>query len=54
MPIYEALPEETRTSYVPKTRGNHGSRALWREFGDNAGYWKAVSAFLTTNFMGTG
>ncbi len=54
MPIYEALPEGTRTHYVPKTRGNHGSRALWKEFGDNAGYWKAASSFLATRFQGTG
>jgi len=48
--IYDAIPSKNKTSYVPETKGNHGSRALWKKFDDNEGYWKAVSAFLKNNF----
>ncbi|MEE9365058.1 MAG: alpha/beta fold hydrolase [Cellulophaga sp.] len=44
--IYEAIPTTTKTSYLPVTKGNHGSRALWEKFDDNSGYWTAVSDFL--------
>lgn len=44
--IYEAIPTETKTYYLPETSGNHGSRALWTKFSDNRGYWDAVIAFL--------
>ncbi len=44
--IYDGIPSKTKTFYIPLTAGNHGSRALWKEFEDNAGYWTAVTAFL--------
>ncbi|WP_282049918.1 alpha/beta hydrolase [Maribacter aquivivus] len=44
--INEAIPTTTKVSYVPATKGNHGSRALWEKFDDNDGYWSAVKAFL--------
>jgi dienelactone hydrolase len=44
--IFAAIPSPAKTSYVPATRGNHGSRALWKRFADSQGYWTAVSAFL--------
>lgn len=44
--IYEAIPSTTKSYYLPETAGNHGSRALWMEFIDNQGYWKAVTTFL--------
>ena len=44
--IYEAVPEAMRFSYLPDTQGNHGSRALWAEFPDSGGYWKAVTEYL--------
>ncbi len=50
-PIYENLPPELRSSYLPKTKGNHGSRALWEEFADHTGYWTAVTQFLETRFL---
>jgi len=46
--IYKAIPENVKTSYLPKTKGNHGARALWGKFSDNEGYWKAVTDFLNT------
>lgn len=44
--IYEAIPSKSKASYLPPTAGNHGSRALWKQFDDSAGYWEAVTAFL--------
>ena len=35
--IYDAIPAATKTSYLPKTKGNHGSRALWSSFDDSNG-----------------
>ncbi len=44
--IFDALPSAEKTSYVPETEGNHGSKALWQEFEDSESYWQAVEAFL--------
>lgn len=46
MAIHNAIPTKTKASYLPKTKGNHGSRALWSTFKDNDGYWTAVKDFL--------
>jgi dienelactone hydrolase len=48
--IFDAIPSKHKTSYLPPTPGNHGSRALWKQFPDNGGYWMAVEHFLTSNF----
>lgn len=48
--IFEAIGSKRKTSYLPKTKGNHGSRALWRKFKDSPGYWVAVTAFLDSHF----
>ena len=44
--IAKAIPADSLKTFLPKTSGNHGSRALWKKSGDNASYWKAVKAFL--------
>ncbi len=44
--IFEAIPGETKTKFIPETAGNHGSRALWRKFEDSAAYWTSVEGFL--------
>ncbi|GAG97294.1 unnamed protein product, partial [marine sediment metagenome] len=44
--IFHALPSKYKHSFLPKTHGNHGSRALWEEFHDSKDYWQAVSEFL--------
>ena len=44
--IFDAIPAVGKTSYVPKTDGNHGARALWTQFEDHTGYWSAVEQFL--------
>ena len=48
--IFNVIPSEKKASYLPGTKGNHGSRALWNRFKDSEGYWKAVTNFLTKNF----
>ena len=44
--IYEAIPTETKVKFLPTSKGNHGSRALWEEFSDSPQYWKATKSFL--------
>ena len=45
--IVDGIPDTTEVvTFVPKTTGNHGSRALWSQFGDSAEYWTAVESFL--------
>ncbi len=46
--IHAAIATDSKTSYLPKTRGNHGARALWAKFDDHTGYWEAVKSFLNT------
>lgn len=46
--IYDVIPAKSKQNYIPATKGNHGSRALWKVFSDNAGYWDAVTSFLAT------
>ena len=48
--IFEAIESKKKTSFLPKTKGNHGSRALWKEFEDSEAYWKEVTAFLNKHF----
>ena len=44
--IHEAIPGDKKVSFLPKTKGNHGSRALWEKFDDHKDYWKVVKDFL--------
>ena len=46
--IYEQIPGDQKTYFLPQTAGNHGSRALWSKFGDSMKYWDAVEIFLKT------
>jgi protein-L-isoaspartate(D-aspartate) O-methyltransferase len=48
--IFLAIPSKTKHSFLPKTKGNHGSRALWNKFNDSKDYWQAVSEFLNQYF----
>jgi len=49
--IYNAIPGKDKHFFVPKTNGNHGSRALWNKFNDSGDYWKAVRSFLKKYFL---
>jgi dienelactone hydrolase len=44
--IFEAIEVEQKTSFLPTTKGNHGSRALWAKHKDAEAYWTAVEQFL--------
>ena len=44
--IFDAIEVKTKQKFLPKTKGNHGSRALWSEFDDHGDYWESVSGFL--------
>ncbi len=46
--IYEAIPAIGKDYFLPKTEGQHGSRALWEKFPEHKEYWMAVEAFLKT------
>ncbi len=44
--IYDAIPTQTKVSFVPATGGKHGAKTLWAAFPENSQYWKALKAFL--------
>ncbi len=44
--IFEAIEGDAKQKFVPETKGNHGSRALWEKFDDHEAYWESVTAFL--------
>jgi dienelactone hydrolase len=44
--IYQAIPAAGKAYFLPETDGNHGSRALWKQFSDSEAYWQAVKPFL--------
>jgi len=48
--IFHAIDSKYRHSFLPKTQGNHGSRALWKKFHDSKEYWQAVTKFLNQYF----
>ncbi|MEO1483928.1 MAG: alpha/beta hydrolase [Myxococcota bacterium] len=48
--IFQAVPGTKKVHFIPQSRGNHGSRALWKSFDDSSAYWAAVTEFLDTHF----
>ncbi|MFK7816240.1 MAG: alpha/beta hydrolase [Gammaproteobacteria bacterium] len=48
--IYNSIESNKKTSFIPNTKGNHGSRALWDSFADSEDYWQAVITFLKEHF----
>lgn len=48
--IYSAIRTKKKNAFVPETKGQHGSRALWKRFADHPAYWKAVEGFLALHF----
>jgi len=45
-PIFDASPAKKKILFTPASRGQHGSRALWRKWSDNDVYWASVDGFL--------
>ncbi len=48
--IYEAINTSSKFSYVPATKGKHGSRSLWSRYSDSDGYWRVIDTFLKSFF----
>ena len=46
--IYQSMTSKSKTYFLPKKSGQHGSRALWEKFEEHEDYWKAVKSFLKT------
>ena len=44
--IHKSIPGDKKVSFLPETKGNHGSRALWEKFADHKAYWAEVGKFL--------
>ena len=44
--IYDAIPTQTKVSFLPATGGKHGAKALWAAFPESTQYWNALKAFL--------
>jgi hypothetical protein len=44
--IYNAIPSQEKTYYLPPTKGVHGAKALWKNNPSHKGYWEAVNRFL--------
>jgi dienelactone hydrolase len=45
-PIYESIPGERKTYFLPPSGGAHGSSALFEYYDASNDYWKAVKDFL--------
>ena len=45
-PIFDASPAKKKILFTPASKGQHGSRALWKKWTDNDVYWAAVNGFL--------
>ena len=45
--IYNAIKGPNKMSFIPSSKGNHGSRALWDTYADSDVYWSAVQQFLS-------
>ena len=44
--IYNAIPGDHKTFFIPADSGHHGSSALWLKYFDSGSYWLAVKKFL--------
>jgi dienelactone hydrolase len=44
--IFKGIKSKNKVGFTPKTKGNHGSRALWDKFSDSKEYWLAITQFL--------
>jgi len=44
-PLFDVIPSQ-KTYFLPKTEGDHGSKALWVKFKEHQSYWGGVEKFL--------
>ncbi len=43
--LFDVIPSK-KTYFLPKTNGDHGSKALWEKFEEHQAYWAGVKTFL--------
>ncbi len=48
--IYYAINTKSKFSYIPISKGRHGSRSLWSRFEGSDGYWRVIDTFLKSFF----
>ncbi len=48
--IYKSINTASKISYIPVSKGKHGSRALWKRYPDSEGYWRVMETFLKSFF----
>lgn len=48
--IYDAIPGNSKSFFIPVDEGNHGSRALYMKYFDSGSYWLAAKTFLRKFF----
>ena len=44
--IYNSIDQKYRVAFIPKSKGHHGSSALWSKYQSSPEYWAAVESFL--------
>lgn len=44
--IYDAIPGQNKSYYLPASGGKHGAKTLWSTFPESAAYWNALKGFL--------
>jgi dienelactone hydrolase len=44
--IYDAIPGQSKVSYVPASGGINGAKTLWNAFPESQEYWNALTNFL--------
>jgi pimeloyl-ACP methyl ester carboxylesterase len=44
--IFDAIPGQSKVSFLPQSGGIHGAKTLWSTFPESQEYWKALTTFL--------
>lgn len=44
--IYDAIPRQDKSYYIPQSGGKHGAKTLWSTFPESTAYWNALKGFL--------
>jgi dienelactone hydrolase len=44
--IYDAIPVQSKSYYIPESGGKHGAKTLWSSFPESTAYWNALKGFL--------
>lgn len=44
--IYDAIPGQNKSYFIPVSGGKHGAKTLWSTFPESTAYWNALKGFL--------